>query len=1018
MPAKRQKGTRNTSVQSLEAAAPVHPEPPNIFLYIQLAKICPTTLPKTIHPLEIHLRQGDSLIIKCDEHYNTEGIIRQNEFNTKPTFTLVFQQDNLDRINHAANNPLLVMFYMRQSDITSDYNGEEAEDGEFIDDPQVLSVASIFDDGYDEHREIDYHPGNEQLVLLSAGYLDVIKLFGHHRSMIRECLYLYPVPDVPQELRTTVHTDWDLYTLLPIAKELTFTNMAFITFESIYNLKEEYLLNVDSMIVKISFRSKLPNQGNEFQLIPLCEFSNLEQDCISKQFIHHVFEYFRQTIPEYKTTGLKSTMEVEMHKLFSQLALSEGLEVEFAMIDTIFDEAIICNGFHRYILTKAMADGLCNAIVCQQYDLAVEVFQSSSRNSYHKVFQGILDPAIMLYPGVQTMRFAVALEYVGKRKSRAKRQTIVSILSQRSGKNETMLPTFAIIKLCLLAPIGAIYQELKVFRESFISQNRLLFCDQPYKESLVADLADTQRESYARFDKFMRDTISFILSKSVKAIEDRKPHFCCDIHNLTNILLKLLGSVFNTRTPTKTSVEFNNLCADAYNELEPRIYRILNRVEDAGFDNFVVHPQIQMDEIIDYINAIKLLYAVKDDRMAQYVLEKACTEKSYDDRLNFFMVIVHMERCEYADAKAYFNSQEYRVPENYEYFADWIKLYLKYLDTRDDPETAANSTECLLRSLFEFTKANPLMHEGWILLFCYYMKFKYEPGCAYARWQGNFATMQMKQGRQGASTSPYSLWGIFLTILPEFSTIRGTVFFDVVKTFVRLGLYEFAQVVFSVVEDKCSEANRYMINTQLKILLNRLEDKFVVRTFKFGKDDRAAAMNAQLNGNVEYYRGNMAKAAIFYAATLELPVIDENERDYFVVSKMRLGYIAYENGDYYKVIQALSYPYIGKLIPMVSSYLMGKAFYKLDNLDMALQCFANCTRSQNHVPIIWGFLALINLRLGENYKALECWKYAKIDPLLEIDDEMIFEELAAIDCDTVDMYIDVPGFHSDVSFFE
>ncbi|EDW39647.1 GL15496 [Drosophila persimilis] len=237
MPAKRQKGTRKTSVQSLEAAAPVHPEPPNVFLYIQLANICPTTLPKTIHPLEIHLRQGDSLIIKCEEHYNTEGIIRQNEFNTKPTFTLVFQQDNLDRINHAANNPLLVMFYMRQSDITSDYNGEEAEDGEFIDDPQVLSVASIFDDGYDEHREIDYHPGNEQLVLLSAGYLDVIKLFGHHRSMIRECLYLYPVPDVPQELRTTVHTDWDLYTLLPIAKELTFTNMAFITFESIYNLK-------------------------------------------------------------------------------------------------------------------------------------------------------------------------------------------------------------------------------------------------------------------------------------------------------------------------------------------------------------------------------------------------------------------------------------------------------------------------------------------------------------------------------------------------------------------------------------------------------------------------------------------------------------------------------------------------------------------------------------------------------------------------------------------------------------
>ncbi|XP_022226032.2 uncharacterized protein LOC111076511 isoform X2 [Drosophila obscura] len=564
MPPKRQQNSRK-SVKSLESVSPVHPEPPNVFLYVQLSGLCRKSLPVTIHPLELHLKQGDSLIIKCDEHYNTDGIIRQSEFDARPTFTLVFQQENLDRINHAADNPLLIMLYMRQSDPSvhgDEEQEEESLEGQFTVETQgtqepfhrkTFSVASILD--HSERDEVNYYPEKVELVLLCAGYLDVIKLFGHYRSMIKESLYLYPLPDVPNELRTTVHTEWDLYTLLPIAKELTFTNMCFITFESIYNLREEYLLDVPSMSIKLSFRSKLPNERNEYQMLPLCEFSKLEQACIGKQFMNHVFECFRQTIPEYRTTGLKSTMEVEMHKLFAQLALSEGMEVDFNVIDNVFDEAIICNGFHRYILTKQLSDILSDAIICQKYDIAVEVFQSSTNQ---RVFHGILDPSIMVFPGVQTMRFAVKLEYVGKRKSRAKRQTIVSIQSQRSGKSEMapMMPTFAIIKLCLLAPISAIYQELKIFRESFISQNRLLFCDQPYKEPKLVDLAEIQRESYARFDKFMRETIAYIVNKNVKALEDRKQHFCCDIHNLTNILMKLVGSDFNTRTPTKTNVEF------------------------------------------------------------------------------------------------------------------------------------------------------------------------------------------------------------------------------------------------------------------------------------------------------------------------------------------------------------------------------------------------------------------------------------------------------------------------------
>lgn len=117
----------------------IGPQPPNVFLYIQLAGI--SRLPTTRHPLEIHISQGGSLIVKCTEHYNTDGIIPQWEFDTRPTFTLIFQQDNVDRINHAADNPLLVELFMRVTPFRSIFGvdgaygeeeGEEEEDGDKI----------------------------------------------------------------------------------------------------------------------------------------------------------------------------------------------------------------------------------------------------------------------------------------------------------------------------------------------------------------------------------------------------------------------------------------------------------------------------------------------------------------------------------------------------------------------------------------------------------------------------------------------------------------------------------------------------------------------------------------------------------------------------------------------------------------------------------------------------------------------------------------------------------------------
>lgn len=54
--------------------------------------------------------------------------------------------------------------------------------------------------------------------------------------------------------------------------------------------------------------------------------------------------------------------------------------------------------------------------------------------------------------------------------------------------------------------------------------------------------------------------------------------------------------------------------------------------------------------------------------------------------------------------------------------------------------------------------------------------------------------------------------------------------------FVRLGLYEFGQVIFDEVQEQCDEVDRYLINTQLKILLNQLDGDFQPVEYGGGED--------------------------------------------------------------------------------------------------------------------------------------------------------------------------------------
>ncbi|XP_030373977.1 uncharacterized protein LOC115623659 [Scaptodrosophila lebanonensis] len=1005
------------------------PQAPNIFLYIQLANI--SSLPTTIHPLEIHLEQGGSLIVKCSEQYNTDGYILQNEFDSKPTFTLIFQQDNIDRINHAVDNPLLIMLYMRKLEVPPMSVEEEnlMDEGESEERPASTTEAEVqiqkepvrpsvqYEESgkHEEDDDVDYYLENETMLLLCAGYLDLIKLFSHRRCMTREDLFLYPFPDVPNELRRTVKTEWHLYTLLPIAKELKFTEMAFITFESIYNLKDNYVIDTNTMEIDLSFRSTRPNERNEYEEIPLCTFKHLVNTTISKQHIHHVFESFRSkslNLQECNAPGLKSVMEVELHRLFLDLMRSEGLQVDFEYIDVVYDDVIVCNSFHRYALTHEMSSILVQAIAFQQFVVAIDIWQAGETRQ--KLFRGVLDPAILVYPNVTTMRFAVELEYVGpKGKPKSRRQTLTSLASQRisSSRNKQnhpapRLPTFAIVKICLFAPLGEISKELVRLGDSCVSHNRLGICDHLPSDVHIVKYAEIEREAYRMFDKFMQETITYIVENDVHSVEERREYFCCILNNFANILLKVVGSDFNVRVPTKTNVDFANLCSIAYNELELRVHNIVAKVEEDGFEDVSSDEHAQMDTLIDHMNAIKILYSVRAGRMEKFLYEQIKRECHDPDLLDFYLLISNMERGDYEAAKAYFISPK-KVSEVHDYFAGWIKLYITYVDTRSNPVTAVNATECLLNSITNYSEEHSAQMDGWILLYCYYKQFKYVPGSAYARWRYED---QYNQLRSSISSAPYSLWGIVLNLYPKFNDDRGYIFYDVFKVFVRLGLYEFAKVIFSTVENLCNESDRYLINTTLNTLLNQLDPKFTVRQFSFDSSDHGKKMSAflsQANGNLEYHRGNMSKAANYYQRNLELPVA-ENERDRFLLSALRLAYISYDNGDYETAIKAFSKQVCGRLVPLVCNYMIGKSYYKLQKYEKAIEYFARCTRHNTHVPDIWAHLALVNIHLGDNYAALECWKYAKIDPTKFIDDEIILE-LDKIDFDDVDLFIDLPA---------
>lgn len=167
----------------------------------------------------------------------------------------------------------------------------------------------------------------------------------------------------------------------------------------------------------------------------------------------------------------------------------------------------------------------------------------------------------IIFIPVQNMRFAVELKYLGTKKKIVKPKKLKDAQQNVQGTTprNTVPPeqaTFAIIKICLLVPLGDIYKELKVFRESFMVQNRLLHCNSVPVETVI-DIAYLQSEAYSRFDELIHNIVLYIVDKNVFNAHEKRGNLCCALQNLTNILMKIIGCDFNQRSMTTSNVEFS-----------------------------------------------------------------------------------------------------------------------------------------------------------------------------------------------------------------------------------------------------------------------------------------------------------------------------------------------------------------------------------------------------------------------------------------------------------------------------
>uniref|UniRef100_A0A1A9W432 Tetratricopeptide repeat protein 18 n=1 Tax=Glossina brevipalpis TaxID=37001 RepID=A0A1A9W432_9MUSC len=122
----------------------------------------------------------------------------------------------------------------------------------------------------------------------------------------------------------------------------------------------------------------------------------------------------------------------------------------------------------------------------------------------------------------------------------------------------------------------------------------------------------------------------------------------------------------------------------------------------------------------------------------------------------------------------------------------------------------------------------------------------------------------------------------------------------------------------------------------------------------------------------------------------------------YEVGILRYGYRMIRMKKLENAVRAFNFFGTEKRLPAITYVGKAIALYYSGRLKEAETYFIQAAGHRMYFPDVWAYLALINLKLGEYKKALECWKYARLNPNTLIHKE-ILKELGNVDFDRIDI---------------
>uniref|UniRef100_A0A1A9ZEV4 Uncharacterized protein n=1 Tax=Glossina pallidipes TaxID=7398 RepID=A0A1A9ZEV4_GLOPL len=940
------------------------PRPIDAFLYLQPTDINYRNNKGTV--VDINLEHKIIRISKLTDFDTEDNVMHMETFSAeKPTFSLPIRRDGIGEIEIFGDLPLKLTLY--------ESTMQESRDG-----------------------TADFHVKPIEKVAVAQGYIDLMQYFFEGRNRMFAEVFLYPLN--ASFAGKICKVTWDIYSLTSLVKEVKFSNIIFIGFASLFNVDDQLLNNCGDLTAALSWQTKDSNKPTAKKKIFICKYTAFLKKIINEQNIFYKWETLKD--PKYKnweSLGVNSEVNFAVHQLFRNVLGTENVDFNFADINVERDFALVCNSMHRFVLTDKNHTALEKHLAYDKQQIIVEIFKESEPNT--KLLQGFLDVSVLLYPKVSNCSFAVELKAPLKSISAKSSQRNKTSNFEKSDEKITAKTTFAIIKVCLKCPLTEPPEDLnKVFNLLHVQRNIINDCwkGEATKPTISQNEEWKCEENYKLFDDNMRQIVRYLIEYNIKSISESKSYYCGQVKNVMDRILPLIACDFNIRCPTKTNIQFVNLMTTVFRELAERSYNLVQEVTR----NILIgeHPTYASleREIVQEINLAKLLYHIGNEEMSQHLFDEL--EGKYGDNrmYRFYMFLYDIEMENFDSAREYLKRPLKDTNMDGQLVTDICKLYLDYMRDKNIAGDVSNVTEHLLRALTHYCEnAYCEFPIGWMILYCIYKKHNYRPGMSYTRWKyENLKDALFNEIKY----IPKSRWEIFNNFEPKLKTQKGKFFWKACEFLLKLGLYYFALFLFDVIADELEEAERYIVDASFKLAVKLVTADFMPEDFSLGdnkhenfsNEDELNAFTCLVNGNIAYYNNPVGSTAMeYYASLLRINISNEDVR--FQLGILRYAYRMLEKKQLPQALEAFEFAKERINDPLIAYVGKAKTLYYLDRLKEAELYFAESTLFGVHLPNVWAYLAAINVKLGDNYKALECWKYARLNPDCVINEEILSE---------------------------